>query len=88
MQPQMDVKLLTLPEVLAEVRCQKSLWYQQIRSGQAPRPVKIGNRALWLEREIEGFKHALLRQRAEAHGASAAGSLLNSLDEEFVSGKN
>lgn len=88
MQPHVDIKLLTLPEVLAEVRCQKSLWYHQVRSGQAPRPVKIGNRALWLEHEIECFKLALLQRRTEVHGINAAGSMLNSLDAKFISGKN
>jgi len=51
--PSKPGKLLRLPYVLDLVGLQKSTWYGLIRDGKAPRPVRLGSRAVaWREDEI------------------------------------
>ena len=72
MESQNEIKLLSLQEVLSELTCKKSLWYELIRQGAAPRPLKIGRKACWVGSEIEAFKRVLLARRNKEHGTFTA----------------
>jgi prophage regulatory protein len=57
-------KLIPLPAVLALVPIGRAYWYELVREGKAPRPVKLGKRSLWLESEISAWVERLAEQRA------------------------
>ncbi|WP_019676939.1 AlpA family phage regulatory protein [Arsukibacterium perlucidum] len=55
------MKIIRIHEVLAIVKISRSLWYQSIRDGDAPRPIKPGPRvSFWIEEEV----HAWLDRKA------------------------
>jgi prophage regulatory protein len=45
-------RLLRLPQVLDMVALGRSCWLDRVRRGEAPRPIKIGRAALWIEDEV------------------------------------
>lgn len=46
-------RILRLPEALRMTGRSKSRWYDDISAGRAPKPIKLGPRAVgWLESEI------------------------------------
>ena len=49
----MSESLLRLPEVLRRTGHSRSSWYAEVLAGRAPRPVKRGKAALWLESEVQ-----------------------------------
>jgi prophage regulatory protein len=57
-------KLIPLPAVLELVPVGRAYWYELVRDGKAPRPVKLGKRSLWLESEIGQWVERLAEQRA------------------------
>jgi prophage regulatory protein len=57
-------KLIQLPAVLERVPVCRAYWYGLVREGQAPKPVKVGKRSLWLEHEVDAWISALAEQRA------------------------
>lgn len=47
---------LRLPQVLSLIPVSKSLWFQMVREGRAPKPVKIGTRCTaWRAADIEAY---------------------------------
>jgi len=48
-------RLIRLPEVLSLTGFSKSLLYQLVRSGQFPKPHKVGRAALWKLSEVNRF---------------------------------
>lgn len=71
---------ISLEQVLASIGCKKSFWYELIRQGVAPRPVKLGRRAVWPSYEIDSFRQRLIKQRDVEHGPASRGSLLADFD--------
>jgi predicted DNA-binding transcriptional regulator AlpA len=59
-------RLLPLAEVLRRIPLSRSYWYECIASGEAPAPVKIGKRSLWLESEIGQWVDGLAARRDAA----------------------
>lgn len=68
--PAMGVLILErLPEVLARTGHKRSEWYRQIARGEAPRPVKLGERAsAWVASEVDAY----IAGRIAARDARAA----------------
>jgi prophage regulatory protein len=57
-------KLIPLPAVLELVPIGRAYWYELVRDGKAPEPIKLGKRSLWLESEIAAWVERLAEQRA------------------------
>lgn len=57
-------RLLPLNEVLARVPVCRAYWYELVRQGEAPRPIKLGKRSLWVEAELDQWLDKLAEQRA------------------------
>jgi len=58
-------QVIKLPEVLQLTKVSKSKWYGEIKKGNAPKPIKLGDRAVawvmddvteWLEQRIKQSK--------------------------------
>lgn len=58
-------QVIKLPEVLQLTKVSKSKWYGEIKKGKAPKPIKLGDRAVawvmddvtaWLEQRIKQSK--------------------------------
>lgn len=58
-------QVIKLPEVLQLTKVSKSKWYGEIKKGNAPKPIKLGDRAVawvmddvtaWLEQRIQQSK--------------------------------
>ena len=48
------IRFLRLPEVLKIIPISKSAWWQGIRDGKFPKPIKLGLRtSAWLQSDIE-----------------------------------
>ena len=62
--PQPSKRLLPLAEVLRRVPVGRAYWYERVRDGRAPKPVKLGKRSLWVEAELDAWISALAEQRA------------------------
>lgn len=50
-----DDYLLRLPEVLKRVPVSRASWYRLVQRGEAPKPVHLGNMALWRESTIRAW---------------------------------
>lgn len=50
-----DERFLRLPAVLDLIGIGKSAWYDYVREGNAPKPVKIGTVNVWLESECRAW---------------------------------
>lgn len=58
-------ELLTVPEVLAELRVAKSTWYQWRQVGKTPRVFKLPNGELRIRRSVlEDWLHSLESEAA------------------------
>ncbi|MDR2076032.1 MAG: AlpA family phage regulatory protein [Desulfovibrio sp.] len=56
MSQQFGERLLKLPEVLAIVGMKKTAWYDGVKAGKYPRPIKRSSRdAVWLLSEIQSL---------------------------------
>ncbi len=61
--------LLRLPEVLAIFPISRSSWYEGVRTGRYPRPVKLGARTVaWRRADLE----ALLERLGDGEGERVA----------------
>ena len=61
----MKKKLLRLQAVLELIPVCKTVWYQGIKSGEYPEPIKVGRSSMWLESEImELIDHMANSQRS------------------------
>ena len=58
-------RIIKLPEVLEITKVSKGTWYKEIRKGNAPKPIKLGERSVawvlddvneWLEQRIKQSK--------------------------------
>lgn len=47
--------LVRLPTVLTMTGLGRTAWLDLVRAGKAPKAVKIGRAALWVEAEVRGF---------------------------------
>ncbi len=45
-------KLIRLPGVLGRIPVSRSSWYEGVKEGRFPPPIKIGKTALWRESDI------------------------------------
>lgn len=50
---------LRIAEVCALIRMNRSWVYQEIKDGAFPKPIKLGKRSLWYQREIEAWMEDL-----------------------------
>lgn len=54
--PQPSKRLLKLPSVLERVACSKTEWYRLMKANAAPKPIKLGARAVaWLESDVDNW---------------------------------
>lgn len=55
-------RLLAVRDVLALVRLSRSTWYELVRTGQAPRPLRVGARAVrWRASDLQAWLDGLPR---------------------------
>ena len=48
--------MLRLPQVLAKIGLSRSATYEMINSGDFPKPVKLGKRAVgWVDHDVENW---------------------------------
>jgi prophage regulatory protein len=59
-------KLIPLPAVLDLVPVGRAYFYELVRDGKAPRPIKLGKRSLWLEHEVDSWVDELAARRDAA----------------------
>lgn len=60
--PRPSKRLLKLPSVLERVACSKTEWYRLMKANAAPRPIKLGARAVaWLESDVDSWIASLVR---------------------------
>jgi prophage regulatory protein len=58
------MRLLSREDLAAKgVRLNKSTLWRKIKSGEFPRPILVGNRHAWPEREIEAYIENLIAKR-------------------------
>jgi prophage regulatory protein len=50
-----EERLVRLPECLHIVGMGRSAWFDLVKAGTAPQPVKIGRAALWVTSELQRF---------------------------------
>ena len=63
--PEHSDSLLRLPSVLAKVPVSRSAWWQGVKEGRYPAPVKLGPRTTaWRESEINALIQSLTKQAA------------------------
>ncbi|MGA9164868.1 MAG: AlpA family phage regulatory protein [Thiobacillus sp.] len=54
-------RILKLPEVLHLTADSRSGWYAKVSAGKAPRPIKLGMRAVgWLEADVNKYIESLV----------------------------
>lgn len=57
-------RIIKLPEVLNRVASSRASWYAKVSAGKAPRPIKLGVRAVgWLESDINAYVAELASNR-------------------------
>ena len=60
-----DLILWNLDQVLDGQGIGKSVWYEKVRSGEAPQPVKVtGKRVAWVKAEVLAYRRHLISKRA------------------------
>jgi prophage regulatory protein len=58
------IRILRLPEVISRVGLKRSSVYQHINTGDFPKPVSLGPRAVgWLEHEIDAWLSERIQMR-------------------------
>lgn len=59
-----ELVLWDLHQTLAGAGLKKSAWYQLVRTGAAPQPVKVtSKRVAWVKAEVLAFRKRLIDQR-------------------------
>ncbi len=62
-----DLVLWNLHQALAGAGVKKSAWYQMVKEGTAPSPVKVtAKRVAWVKAEVLAFRQRLIDQRYQA----------------------
>jgi prophage regulatory protein len=56
------VRLMRLPDVLENVGLGRTAWFNLVRAGVAPRPIRIGRAVAWPSNEVQAFIHARIAQ--------------------------
>jgi predicted DNA-binding transcriptional regulator AlpA len=56
-------KLLSIHDVLQRVPICRAGFYARVAKGEAPRPVKVGGRSLWVEGELDAWVDSLTARR-------------------------
>ena len=65
----MPDRLIRLRDALARVGMSRAAWYDAVRAGQAPRPVRIGRRAVaWVEAEVSAYIADRIAERDAREG--------------------
>ena len=49
------MQFMRLPQILERIPVSKGTWYRWIEQGIAPRPVRVGNIAMWRVSELENI---------------------------------
>jgi len=60
------VGYMRLPEILQLFPFGKTTWYALVKSGAAPKPVRIGSAAMWRRSEIAAFLQKDVSELSEA----------------------
>lgn len=61
------MRFMRLREVLKETGKSRSRLYDEVKSGEFPKPVKIGKHAVaWLENEVTAWQRARIAERDKA----------------------
>lgn len=64
------MSVIRLKEVLQITKCSKSHWYSQIRNGSAPKPIKLGERAVaWVLDDVTKWLEQRIKMSKEDHAA-------------------
>lgn len=59
-----NLVLWNLPQTLLGAGIKRSVWYQLVREGVAPRPVKVtAKRVAWVKAEVLAFRQSLIDKR-------------------------
>lgn len=61
-----DAGFMRLPEVLRLVPVGKSRWFSGVRSGEFPRPLKLGRASLYRRKDIQALLAKIEREGAGA----------------------
>lgn len=62
----MTHNFLRLPDVLKKVGFKKTKIYKEVKAGNFPKPISIGNRSTaWLESEIHSWQEERIRSRPQ-----------------------
>jgi len=56
------VRLMRLPDVLENVGLGRTAWFNLVRAGVAPRPIRIGRAVAWPSNEVQAFIHSRIAQ--------------------------
>jgi prophage regulatory protein len=59
-------KLLSIRDVLQRVPICRAGFYARVARGEAPKPVKVGGRSLWVEGELDAWVDSLAARRDAA----------------------
>jgi predicted DNA-binding transcriptional regulator AlpA len=54
-------RLLRLPQVLEAVGIGRTGWLEMVRSGEAPKPIRIGRAVAWPASEVQAFIRERIR---------------------------
>lgn len=64
------VNVIKLPEVLQITKVSKSKWYGEIKKGNAPKPIKLGDRAVaWVMDDVTGWLEQRIKQSKQDNAA-------------------
>jgi predicted DNA-binding transcriptional regulator AlpA len=76
-------RLIRIREVLRKVGVKQSTWYEDIKAGRAPPPVKIGLRSVaWYEPDIDDLIDARLEGREWRPLGDAAKQVVEKLERQ------
>ncbi len=63
-----DERFFTAAEIMATLKISKSTFYERLKNGDIPAPIKIGPRcSRWPESEFEAFLRSRSTKRASSH---------------------
>lgn len=63
-------QVIKLPEVLQLTKVSKSKWYGEIKKGNAPKPIKLGDRAVaWVMDDVTEWLESRIKQSKQDSAA-------------------
>jgi predicted DNA-binding transcriptional regulator AlpA len=66
------MKLLSREDLAAKgIRLNKATIWRKLKAGEFPRPIMVGNRHAWVEREIDEYIAGLVAKRDSKVGEAA-----------------